>query len=651
MPLEEPPADVDGVEAPTTALVSAPPPTAAAAAAAAMTTTLGTTTTTTAPTHTGSTTDENETTTTATTKIPPPFQFTSTLEDLLSTALTKKAHLDNSKKKTNTYNLDDTNIEEGIGRSPSSENSKKAIACNLDANNNNSNNNNNKGIGLSPSSSSQPNSNSNSNVLTCCPLFRLLPADIANRDIFLRYLKPSQRLPLFTIPELCRNFHLHDNFCPKHGVVYLTHRQVRRHGSIAGDDDINEVEDSSPYDMILPSSHTDPEQDVDDDDDGEVSSDSDDESGEGDDDDRHNRVFGRDVMSKVLKDIENDGKDVNVFLSKLFNRTVEFHIERWEDNTSNLPEVPLGDDQVYGQYFRRLKKCQSCEVEARTRYNAKRGILLCYHCEEPSPLDRFIFCDECNHNHGCNECDPEGVYFCERCDSAFCWFDCSEHAWCEQCDKNACKNCTRDGEFLVCSVCDEEVCEDCDVYMCEDCNEAYHYECRGGGYRTCCDKFRCSKCAAYSFCGGCHDSFCDECVDVSGYCCGCDEFICVSCVGMQVCAKCGDVECHRCIDSAFVALCRDCVKTFCEDCSLNPRFSELAHCSQCEDNFCIESCRDIMTCDDCESRACTKCTVTCDNCCYTSCLKCMGKTKEDCKNCSFCSNPLKQSTDDTSKKK
>ena len=130
--------------------------------------------------------------------------------------------------------------------------------------------------------------------------------------------------------------------------------------------------------------------------------------------------------------------------------------------------------------------------------------------------------------------------------------------------EHLCDTCLKpdDDAFFHCERCeDDEVnghCADC-MTMCADCNKLLCDKCTfstSGGMTMC----RAGSCDFQSY-----DMFCDECIfpaDLDhprklSFCYGCEDMICDDCMDLQtrsICAECDEIFCRRCRDACLTAV-------------------------------------------------------------------------------------------------
>jgi hypothetical protein len=102
----------------------------------------------------------------------------------------------------------------------------------------------------------------------------------------------------------------------------------------------------------------------------------------------------------------------------------------------------------------------------------------CYDCEEDGNRN-FAYCDQCQRDY-CKNCVK--VDHCERCGENFCEH-CSSYKECDECNGKFCSGCTE--TFTVCIYCGVSYCNDCTqisdgftISLCNDCNEYGCDDCR-----------------------------------------------------------------------------------------------------------------------------------------------------------------------------
>jgi hypothetical protein len=127
-------------------------------------------------------------------------------------------------------------------------------------------------------------------------------------------------------------------------------------------------------------------------------------------------------------------------------------------------------------------------------------------------------------------------YLCYQCANHYC-YDCEEDgnrnfAYCDQCQRDYCKNCVK-------------------VDHCERCGENF-----------------CEHCSSYKECDKCNDKMCPGCVHSDG-------FECIYC-GVLYCNDCNQVS-----DGFTISLCNDCNEYGCDDCRLRRCQEGSSDCDGC----------------------------------------------------------------------
>lgn len=174
----------------------------------------------------------------------------------------------------------------------------------------------------------------------------------------------------------------------------------------------------------------------------------------------------------------------------------------------------------------------------------------------------------------CKICDDKNylsINPCKICSNISC---CNCEIFCDNCNDNICKKCSR-----LCRVC------------------LMHYE----------DVIYCIKCINY--CNFCKNPFCNDCYNYTRTCHTCNK--------NKLC-----INCDSCCNVCDNAICEDCCKNVM--CNNDDKCYSYV-CEECSDN-----------CDNCHKNMCSDCVNECKICCKNICIKCdstLANTKELCKKC------------------